>query len=40
MPKNSTLTPAPRAQIVLRMLSKEEPATEIARRAGISEQTL
>ncbi|MCZ6575367.1 MAG: hypothetical protein O6950_02770 [Gammaproteobacteria bacterium] len=40
MPKKPTLTPERRAQIVLRMLSKEEPAAEIARRAEISEQTL
>jgi transposase len=29
-----------RTQLVLRLLSKEEPAAQIARRAGISEQTL
>jgi len=29
-----------RMQLVLRMLSKEEPAAQIARRAGIAEQTL
>ena len=40
MLKKSTLTPERRAQIVLSMLSKEEPAAKIARRAGISEQTL
>jgi len=40
MSKRSTLGPEERAQLVLRMLSKEEPATQIARRAGISEQTL
>lgn len=40
MPKKSILTPEQRAQLVLRLLSKEEPAVQIARRAGISEQTL
>ena len=40
MPKKSTLTPEQRAQIMLRMLSKEEPAAQIARRVGISEPTL
>jgi transposase len=40
MGKKSTLTPEQRAQVVLRLLSKEEPAVQIARRAGISEQTL
>lgn len=40
MAKKSTLTPEQRAQVVLRLLSKEEPAVQIARRAGISEQTL
>lgn len=40
MGKKSTLTPEQRAQLVLRLLSKEEPAVQIARRAGISEQTL
>src|SRR3972149_6769459 len=40
MPKKSELTGEQRAQLVLRLLSKEEPATQIARRAGISEQTL
>jgi transposase-like protein len=34
------LTPEQRSQLVLRLLSKEEPAVQIARRAGISEQTL
>ncbi|MGH8614854.1 MAG: helix-turn-helix domain-containing protein [Gammaproteobacteria bacterium] len=29
-----------RARLVVRMLSKEEPAVQIARRAGIAEQTL
>ena len=40
MPKKSDLSPAERAQFVLRLLSKEEPAVQIARRAGVSEQTL
>lgn len=40
MGKKSTLSAEQRAQIVLRLLSKEEPAVQIARRAGISEQTL
>ena len=38
--KKSTLTAEQRSQLVLRLLSKEEPAAQIARRAGISEQTL
>ena len=40
MGKKSTLSAEQRAQIVLRLLSKEEPAVQVARRAGISEQTL
>jgi transposase-like protein len=40
MSKKSTLSPEKRAELVLRLLSKEEPAVQIARRAGISEQTL
>ena len=40
MGKKSTLTAEQRTQLVLRLLSKEEPAAQIARRAGISEQTL
>lgn len=40
MPKRSELSAAERAQMVLRLLSKEEPAVQIARRAGVSEQTL
>ncbi len=40
MPKKSGLNADQRAQVVLRLLSKEEPAVQIARRAGISEQTL
>ena len=40
MGKNSTLTAKQRTQLVLRLLSKEEPAAQVARRAGVSEQTL
>ena len=40
MPRKSMLTPEQRMQLVVRLLSKEEPAVQIARRAGISEQTL
>lgn len=40
MGKKSELSAAERAQLVLRLLSKEEPAVQIARRAGVSEQTL
>ena len=40
MGKKSTLPPEKGAELVLRLLSKEEPAAQIARRAGISEQTL
>ena len=40
MGKKSTLTAEQRTQLVLRLLSKEEAAAQIARRAGISEQTL
>ena len=40
MGKKSTLSTEQRAQLVVRLLSKEEPAAQIARRAGISEQTL
>lgn len=40
MGKKSELNVAQRAQLVMRLLSKEEPAAQIARRAGISEQTL
>ena len=40
MPKKSTLTPEQRTRLVLRLLSKEEPAAQIARRAEISEQSL
>ncbi len=34
------MPPEQRAQLVLRLLSKQEPEAQIARRAGISEQTL
>jgi transposase-like protein len=40
MGKKSELSVEQRVQLVLRLLSKEEPAVQIARRAGISEQTL
>lgn len=40
MAKQSKVTPEERAQLVLRMLNKEEPATQIARRAGVSEASL
>ena len=40
MGKESTLTAEQRSQLVLRVLSKEESAEPIARRAGITEQTL
>jgi transposase len=40
MGKKSELSAAERAQLVLRLLSKEEAGVQIARRAGISEQTL
>jgi|SRR5271165_517847 len=40
MGKKSELTVEQRTQLVLRLLCKEEPAAQIARRAGISEQTL
>ena len=40
MGKRSSLSPAERSRLVLSLLSKEEPASRIARRAGISEQTL
>ena len=40
MGKKSTLPPEKRSELVVRLLSKEEPAAQIARRAGISEQTL
>ena len=40
MGKKSTLTAERRTQLVLRLLSKEEPAAQTARLAGVSEQTL
>jgi transposase-like protein len=40
MSKKSTLSPEKRAEWVLRLLSKEVPGVQIARRAGVSEQTL
>lgn len=40
MPKKSPLSPEQRTQLVLRLLRKEEPAAQIARRAGVAEQTL
>ena len=40
MGQKSKLSTEQRTQLVLRLLNKEEPATQIARRAGIAEQTL
>ena len=40
MGKKSELSVEQRTQLVVRMLSKEEPAAQIARRAGIAEATL
>jgi transposase-like protein len=40
MGKRSDLSPSQRREAVLVLLRKEEPATRIARRYGISEQTL
>ena len=40
MGKRSKLSVEQRARLVLQVLSKEAPAAQIARRAGISEQTL
>ena len=40
MGQKSKLGTEQRFQLVVRLLSKEEPAAQIARRAGISEQTL
>lgn len=40
MGRKSDLTVEQRRQLVLKLLSKEEPGAQIARRAGISEQTL
>jgi len=40
MGRRSQLTAEQRMQLVLKLLSKEEPGAQIARRAGISEPTL
>ena len=40
MGQKSNLSTEQRVQLVVRLLSKEEPAAQIARRAGIAEQTL
>ena len=40
MAKKSSLSAAERTELVLRLLAKEEPAAQIARRAGVSETTL
>ena len=40
MGTRSALTAEQRTQLVLRLLSTEEPAAQLARRAGVSEQTL
>jgi transposase-like protein len=40
MPKHSELTVAQRRDAVLALLRREEPAAQLARRWGISEQTL
>ena len=40
MPKRSELTVEQRREAVLALLRREEPATLVARRYGISEQTL
>ena len=40
MGKKSMLTAEQRTQLVLRMVSKDEPAAQIARWAGVSEQRL
>lgn len=40
MGRKSEMPAEKRAQFVLSLLRKEEPATQIARRAGVSEQTL
>ena len=40
MGKRSELTPAQRRDAVLALLRREEPAGKLARRIGISEQTL
>lgn len=40
MPRQSNLTVAQRRDVVLALLRREEPATQLARRFGVSEQTL
>jgi len=40
MGKRSELTAAQRRDVVLALLRREEPASTLARRAGVSEQTL
>jgi len=40
MRRKSALTVEQRTQFVLKLLSKEESGAQIARRAGVSEQTL
>ena len=40
MANKSTLPPERHTELVLRLLSKEEPAAQIARRAGIAERNL
>ncbi len=40
MPKHSELTVAQRREAVLALVRREEPATLLARRFGVSEQTL
>jgi transposase len=40
MPKRSELTVEQRREAVLALLGREEPAVQLARRYGVSEQTL
>jgi transposase-like protein len=40
MATRSTMTASERVELVLRLLRREEPAVQLARRSGISEQTL
>jgi len=40
MPKHSELTAPQRREAVLALLRREEPAAQLARRWGVSEQTL
>ena len=40
MAKRSDLTATQRREVVLLLLRREEPATKLARRYGVSEQTL